>query len=345
MPYPTRQLGKNGPQVAAIGLGAMGMGRWYGKFDDDESIKTLSFAADRGITFWDTSDIYGSSEKLLGRWFTETGRRSDIFLATKFGAFDLANPERAHLPNSRPSYIKRQLENSLKDLQTTYIDLYYQHRVDPDVPIEVVLETLRPYVEKGTVQWIGLSECSAETLKRAKAVPGVGEKVVAAQMEFSPFELSLEKDGFAQAAKELGVAVVAYSPLARGMVSGRYRSPNDFEEDDARKWLPRFSPENFPKNLKIVDELQAVAAKRGVTPGQIALAWILAEHDDFFPIPGTRNIARLDENAHAAEIALTPEEVKEIRAIVENADVAGQRYPDAGMPIGNCIPLSEWKGE
>lgn len=247
----------------------------------------------------------------LGKWFAKTGRRSEIFLATKFGALDFNDPERSakHLPNSMPSYIATRLEASLKALQTDYIDLYYQHRVDPRVPIEVVVQTLKPFVESGKIRWIGLSECSKETLLRAKSVPGIGEKVIAAQMEFSPFELSIEKNGFAKAAEDVGVSVVAYAPLSRGLVSGksatisfllftfvltkyqRYTSPNDFEEGDIRKMLPRFQPDNFPKNLEVVAKLKAVAEKYNATSGQIALAWIIAAHNcEYSDYPSTVNL-------------------------------------------------------
>jgi aryl-alcohol dehydrogenase-like predicted oxidoreductase len=274
------------------------------------------------------TDSHSTGEASLGKWFTQTGRRSDIFLATKFGAYDLSGPEDTpsgagkqtqdsnaaektdHTdlyklgPNSKPSYIERQIKNSLSALNTDYIDLYYQHRVDPEVPIEVVLETLRPYVESGKIRWLGLSECSAATLKRAKAVKGIGEKVVVVQMEFSPFELGIEKSGFVDVVNELGMAIVAYSPLARGLVTGkyvlskflvrskslrltgfsydfgRYRSPSDFADDDLRKNLPRFSEENFPKNLEIVERLKVIADKYNATTSQVALAWILAEHSN-----------------------------------------------------------------
>ncbi|KAF5376107.1 hypothetical protein D9615_007746 [Tricholomella constricta] len=342
---PTRRLGKNGPSVSAIGLGAMGMGAFYGKSDDQASLATLTHAADRGITFWDTADIYGHSEDLIGQWFNATGRRSEIFLATKFGAFDLET--KVHKANSKPSYIARQFQRSLAKLQTDYVDLYYQHRVDPDVPIEVVLDALRPFIERGQIKWIGLSEPSIATLKRAKGVKDVGDKIIAAQMEFSPFELSVEKTGFSAAIDEAGMAVVAYSPLARGLVTGRFNSPADFGEGDYRKMLPRFSEENFAKNLKIVDELIKFADKYNATTSQIALAWILAEHERFIPIPGIRSVDRVEENAHAAEITLAPEDVKSIRAVVEAAEVAGERYQPAMMATvkGDCIPLSEWKGE
>ncbi|KAG6910748.1 hypothetical protein DXG01_008280 [Tephrocybe rancida] len=353
---PTRRLGKNGPIVSAIGLGAMGMGAFYGPSDDKESIEALTYAANRGMTFWDTSDIYEHSKlhsnftadvKLRPsfQWFTETGRRSDIFLATKFGAYD---PETGiSKPNSKPSYILKSIQRSLAALKTDYIDLYYQHRVDPDVPVEIVLETLRPFVEKGQIKWIGLSECSIAVLKRARAVKGVGERVTVAQMEFNPFELHLEKTGFVDAISEAGMALVAYSSLTRGLVTGRFKSPADFPDDDFCKGMPvpRFSEENFPRNLKVVVELQKFADKYHATTGQITLAWILAEHPNFVPIPGIRNAARVEENAHAAEIALAPDDVKAFRAVVEAAEVVGERYQAVFMPKIECIPLSEWKGE
>lgn len=343
-----RNLGRNGPDVSAIGFGAMGIGAFYGKSDEQEVLKTLTYAADRGVTFWDTADMYGTSEVVLGNWFAETGRRSEIFLATKFGGWDLTPGATDPMkPNSKPSYIRRQIENSLNALQTDWIDLYYQHRVDPEVPVEVVLETLQPYVESGKIKYIGLSECDNDYLRRARAVPGVGEKVVACQMEFSPYDLGIEKSGFVSTARELGVAIVAYSPLGRGLITGRYKSREDFDADDHRKVLPRFSEENFAKNLELTNKFRAVASKYGATPGQVALAWILAEHPDFIPIPGTRSVERLEENAKAAEIKLSPEDVKEIRLVVEAADVQGARYPVQylnGMKQ-TSIALSEWKGE
>jgi len=345
---PTRRLGANGPTVSAIGLGTMGIGAFYGTTDEKAAYEALTHAANRGMTFWDCADIYGTTEASLGKWFAETGRRSEIFLATKFGSRD---PEGKYYdgkrPVSTPSYIHSALARSLKLLRTDYIDLYYQHRVDPDVPIEVVLETLRPYVEKGTIRWVGLSECSAETLRRARVVKGVGEKVVAAQMEFSPFSLHIEKDGFAKVAKELGVAVVAYSPLGRGMVSGRYRSRADFEEGDFRLGLPRFSDENFPKNLALTDKIKVIADKYSATPSQVALAWILAEDQNYIPIPGCRTKERVEENASGAELQLAFEDVKALRALSEAADVQGERYAPAfmGYTKGDCIPPSEWKGE
>ncbi|TFK95952.1 Aldo/keto reductase [Pterulicium gracile] len=348
--YPTRQLGKNGPFVSAIGFGAMGnWGAWYGSVERKEVFEVLTAAADRGVTFWDTSDFYGTSEKILGSWLAETGRRSEIFLATKFGVRDEWNPETGKAPISDPEYIVRRLENSLKDLQTDYIDLYYQHRVDPTVPIEAVLEALRPAVEKGTVKWIGLSECSVATLRRAKAVPGLGEKVIAAEMEYSPFETSIESNGIVDACRELGVGIVAYSPLARGLVTGRFRSRADFDAQDFRLHIPRFSEENFPKNLALVDKFQEIAAKLNATGAQVALAWILAAHPDFFPIPGSSKVSRLEDNAKGGLLKLPQEDVKAITEFVREASITGSRYPDEYLATpgmsGDCIPLSEWKGQ
>ncbi|KZP06432.1 Aldo/keto reductase [Athelia psychrophila] len=353
--YPQRQLGKNGPFVSAIGFGTMGIGTpWYGRTPtESDAFTALSCAADRGVTFWDCADSYGQSEKILSRWFAQTGRRADIFLATKFGYTNLAAPSTltssrpTPAPDSTPAYIRTALARSLEQLGTEYIDLYYQHRVDPTVPIEVVLETLRPFVDAGTIRWLGLSECSAATLCRAKAVPGIGAKIIAAQMEYSPFTLDIERSGFAQAAEELGVAVVAYSPLARGMVAGAQRTLADFSPADARLRLPRYSPANFPKNLVLVDALAAVGAKQGCSPAQVALAWILAEHPGWVPIPASSTPARILENARSAEIVLSDEAVKEIRKLADDAEVAGARMYGEGSEVveGNCVEVGEWKGE
>jgi len=285
---------------------------------------------------------------VLGRWFTSTGRRAEIFLATKFGSRD---PEGKAAPPmtaiSMPSYIKHAFERSLKRLQTDYIDLYYQHRVDPTVPIEVVLEALREYVDAGKIRWLGLSECSAETLRRAKAVEGLGEKVIAVQDEFSPFSVQVETEGFADVAKELGVSIVAYSPLGRGMISGRCRSRADFDEGDFRLSLPRFSEENFPKNITLVDAFETVAAKYKTTTSQIALAWILGSHPTFVPIPGSYSKDRVEENANAAFLQLAPEDVQEITRLCAAAEVHGARYSGVSMAAtqGDCLPLDQWKGE
>ncbi|TFY79921.1 hypothetical protein EWM64_g4090 [Hericium alpestre] len=301
------------------------------------------------MTFWDTADIYGTSEKTLGKWFAQTGRRDEIFLATKFGAFNLqGNPQDG--PISKPSYVKSAVQRSLATLGVDHIDLYYQHRVDASVPIEVVFEALREFVEAGKIRYLGLSEASPDTLRRAKAVAGLGDKLIAVQMEYSPFTLDVEKNGFADVAEEVGVSVVAYSPLARGLLTGRFRSRADFPEDDLRLILPRWSEENFPKNLVVVDKLKELSDKYGATPSQITLAWILAEHPTWVPIPGSRTAERVEENGNAALLTLAPEAVKEIRTLTENAEVAGARnrthlsWLKAGLD-GDSLPLAEWKGE
>ncbi|TFY79236.1 hypothetical protein EWM64_g4775 [Hericium alpestre] len=345
---PLRQLGRNGPKVSSVGLGTMGIGAFYGKTDETQALKALTYAADRGMTFWDTADIYGTSEVMLGKWFQQTGRRSEIFLATKFGAFNPdGNPQDG--VTSRPSHIRRSVLRSLSTFKTDHIDLYYQHRVDPKVPIEVVLETLREFVDNGQIKYLGLSECNAKTLKRAKAVQGMGDKIVTVQMEYSPFTLDIEKNGIAQAADEAGVSVVAYSPLARGLVTGRFRSRADFDPADLRLILPRWSEENFPKNLQVVDKLKEIADRNGATPSQVTLAWILAEHPTWVPIPGSRTWERVEENAGGAELQLAPEAVKEIRTLVDSAEIAGTRnrtlsWIAAGFE-GDCLPLEDWKGE
>ncbi|KAH9921861.1 NADP-dependent oxidoreductase domain-containing protein [Fomitopsis serialis] len=341
--YATRRLGRDGPLVSAIGFGAMGLGAFYGTgIPDEQAHSLLTYAADRGVTFWDTANIYGSSERVIGDWFTKTGRRSEIFLATKFSRRDPA------ITPGTTGYLHDQLEKSLRELKADYIDLYYQHRVDGALPIEVVLETLRPYVESGKIKYLGLSECSADHLRRARSVPVIGEKVIACQMEYSAFEVEIETDGLLATARELGVAIVAYSPLGRGMITGRYKSRNDFPKDDIRfQWLPRWSDENFPKNLALLEKFRAVANKYGATPGQAALAWILTENPDFVPIPGSRSIERLEENAKAVGVTLAEEDVKELRAAVLAAEVTGARYPEAYLKTlaYDSVPLSEWKGE
>lgn len=240
-------------------------------------------------------------------------------------------------------------DNFLEQLGTEYIDLYYQHRVDPTIPIEIVLETLRPFVEAGEIHWLGLSECSVDTLWRAKAVKGLGDKVFVVQMEHSPFTLDIERNGFAAAAAELGVPVgiVAYFPRASGMVTGKWRSPADFPPTDARLRLPRFFPTNFPKKLIFADAIASVGAEHGYSSGQVALAWILAEHPGWMPIPGSSAPARTLENARSAEIALSKEAIEEIIQLAEDAEVAGARIfgESGGVVEGHCVEVGQRKSE
>ncbi|KAF7320846.1 Aldo-ket-red domain-containing protein [Mycena chlorophos] len=341
--YPTRKLGPDGPTVSAIGFGVGSFGDFYGKANQADAPLLLSYAADHGVTFWDTSNYYGASERLIGEWFASTGRRSEIFLASKFGAAPRPDGPHKGKPSSDPESIVRAIEDSLKTLQTDYIDLYYQHRVDPTIPIEVVLETLRPYVERGTIRWVGLSECSPATLRRAKAVPIIGPKLIAVQMEYSPFETSIETSGLRATATELGVAVVAYSPLGRGLVTGRYRSPDDFAENDLRRLMPRYSKENFPANLVLVDEFKKLADKYSAKPGQIALAWLLAQDPYVVPIPGTMALSRLQENSNAAFLTLKPEDLTHIRKLVDNADIQGARSGNMANLVGDCVELADWE--
>jgi aryl-alcohol dehydrogenase-like predicted oxidoreductase len=336
MSLPQRALGRNGPLVSAIGFGAMGMSAFYANSQsDEESLKTLTRAADLGSTFWDTSDVYGphTNEKLLGRWFKETGRRNEIFLCTKFGIdFSTGTP----VIRGDREYIRSCVQGSLERLGVDHIDLYYQHRLDFGVCIEETVEALAELVKEGKVKHIGLSEVSANTLRRAHKV----HPIAALQIEYSPFSLDIETNGVLETARELGIAIVAYSPLGRGFLTGQIKSPDDFEEGDFRKHLPRFSKENFPKNLKLVEELQKFGAKKNAQASQITLAWVLAQDPLIIPIPGTRRIQNLEENLAAAKIQFSEEELKELRAIIDNAEIQGNRYNDsfASLNFAESIP-------
>ena len=246
-----------------------------------------------------------------------------MFLATKFAC--VISPDKSFLTRGDAQYVHEACEKSLKRLGIDSIDLYYVHRIDKTVPIEETMNALKELVKAGKVKYIGLSECSSNTLRRAYAV----HPVACVQIEYSPFSLDIEKDeiGLLKTCRELGVAIVCYSPLGRGFFSGQIKSPDDFEEGDVRKLFPRFSKENFPKNLKLVNELTAIANRKGCTPGQLTLAWILAQGDDFIVIPGTTKIKNLEENVAAAQIKLSKDEIKEIREVCEKADVVGERYP------------------
>ncbi|KAI0371351.1 Aldo/keto reductase [Pilatotrama ljubarskyi] len=321
MPLPIRKLGDS--SVTAIGYGAMGISAFYGKpLPDAERFKVLDAVYENGCTFWDTADRYADSEELIGKWFKRTGKREEIFLATKFGI--VTDPDRA--VNGTPEYAAQALDASLKRLGTDHVDLWYLHRADPLVPIELSVGAMAEQVKLGKVKYIGLSEVSEATLRRAHAV----HPISALQVEYSPFTLDIEdpKVGLLKAARELGIKIIAYSPLGRGLITGRYKGPEDFDEDDFRRKVPRYSKENFPNILKIADGLKKIGEKYNATAGQVALAWLLAQGDDVIPIPGTTKIPNLKENLDSVNVKLSPEDVQEVRKIAAEADAAkGPRYP------------------
>jgi len=326
MAFPTRTIGRDNTHVSAIGFGIMGLSTYYGNTESDEDrLKVLDAVFQSGCTFWDTADIYGDSEDLIGKWFKKTGKRDQIILATKFGVVR----DRPSGVNGTPKNVEESFNRSLQRLGVTYVDLYYLHRPDPDVPIEVTVGAMAKLVEQKKVRYLGLSECSANTLRRACAV----HPISAVQLEYSPFELTLEQNGLLETARELGVKIIAYSPLGRGLLTGRYKSPDDFEEGDFRRAIPRFSKENFPKILMLVEKLQDIGKEHNATAGQVALAWLLAQGDDIIPIPGTKKVKYLEENMAAAHIKLSPEAIRKVRAAVEDAVLDGDRYPSQLMSV------------
>ena len=317
----TRTLGPNGPIVSALGLGCMGMSEFYGAHSDAESIATLHHALERGVTFFDTADAYGpwTNEELLGRAFA--GKRSRVFLATKFGFVrDPANPTERVVDGS-PAYVRAACEASLQRLKVTDIDLYYLHRVDRNVPIEETVGAMAELVRAGKVRYLGLSEVSPQTLERAHRV----HRITALQSEYSLWTRDPE-DGVLDACRRLGVGLVPYSPLGRGFLTGALRSPDDFAADDYRRSNPRFQGENFRRNLALVDKVKELAATKGCTPAQLALAWVLAQGPYIVPIPGTRRARNLDENLGALEVTLSAGELTALDAVFPLSAVAGARY-------------------
>ncbi|KAK0964893.1 hypothetical protein LTR91_018251 [Friedmanniomyces endolithicus] len=378
---PTAKLGKHGPEVTRMGYGCMGLSAFYGKpKPDEERFKVLDKCYEEGELHWDSADMYMDSEDLLGKWFkANPGKREHIFLATKFA--NRVGDDGQRSVDSSPEYCRQACEKSLKRLGVPHIDLYYAHRLDGKTPVEKTVEEMKKLKDEGKIKYIGLSECTSDSVRRACKVAHID----AVQMEYSPFSLDIESDqiGMLKTCRELGVAIVAYSPigtylslavswwwsstghthcrrkslptkapivgictnctLGRGMLGGQIRSPADFEEGDFRQYSPRFSAENFPKNLKLVDQINEIAKKKNSTPSQLTLAWLLAQGDDIFPIPGTTNLGRLDENLGALKIKLTKEEEQEIRKASEAAEPAGGRYPEmfAGMMFTSTPPLKE----
>ena len=326
---PRRRLGTNGPEVSAIGLGCMGMSEFYGAGDEAESIATIHHAIERGVDFLDTADMYGvgRNEELVGRAIA--GRRDKVFLATKFGNVRGDDGSFKGVCG-RPEYVRSACEASLKRLGVETIDLYYQHRVDPDVPIEETVGAMAELVGQGKVRFLGLSEAAPDTVRRAQAV----HPIAALQTEYSLWSRDAEQ-AILPTVRELGIGYVAYSPLGRGFLTGQFRSPVDFPEDDYRRFHPRFTGDNFQKNLDLVKEIEAMAVETGCTAAQLALAWVLAQGEDIVPIPGTKRRRWLDDNIGALDVRLTDEHLARIDHILPPGAAAGDRYHAAGMQTIN----------
>lgn len=327
-----RTLGSNGPSVSALGLGCMGMSDFYSTaYDEKEAIATLHRALELGVTLLDTADMYGphTNEQLVGKAIE--GKREQVFLATKFGIVrDPADPQ-ARGVCSRPDYIRRAVEGSLQRLGVETIDLYYQHRVDPEVPIEEVVGTLADLIGEGKIRHIGLSEASAATLERAHQV----HPITALQSEYSLWTRDVEQQGQLATCARLGIGFVAYSPLGRGFLTGAIQRPEDLAEDDFRRSNPRFQGENFARNLALVEKVGELAHDKGVTPSQLALAWVMAQGEHIVPIPGTKRRRYLEENVAAASLALSAQELAAIEAVFPQQAAAGARYGQESMGYVN----------
>jgi len=323
-----RALGKNGPLVPALGLGCMGMSDFYGPRDEAESLATLEHALARGVNHWDTADMYGygDNELLLAKILKT--RRREVFLATKFGFIrDRADPHK-RIVSGRADYVRAACEASLKRLGTDVIDLYYAHRIDATIPIEETVGAMADLVKAGKVRHLGLCEAGPTSLRRASAV----HPIAALQSEYSLWSRDVEGKVL-DTCRELGIALVPYSPLGRGFLTGQFKTVEDLAPDDQRRTQPRFQGENFARNLALVDHIQAMAARKGCTAAQLALAWVLAQGPDIIPIPGTRKIRNLDDNLGALKVKLTPADLAEIEKVFPADAVAGTRYPEKMMAL------------
>lgn len=324
----TRKLGPNGPEVSAIGLGCMGMSAFYGGSDEAQSISVIHRALDLGITLFDTAEMYGphTNEVLVGKALND--RRDRGFIATKFG---IGRAQDGSIEtDGSPANARRAIEGSLQRLGVDHVDLYYLHRVDPDTPIEETVGAMAELVQEGKVRFLGLSEASPETLRKAHAT----HPITALQTEYSLWSREPEDELFG-VVRELGIGFVPYSPLGRGFLSGDITSIDDLDADDFRRTNPRFMGDNFQKNLDLVEAVKTIAADKGVTAAQLALAWVLAQGEDLVPIPGTRRIATLEQNAAAADIALTPEDLARIEAVFPKGAATGHRYAEAARAALN----------
>lgn len=328
-----RELGRSGLVTSAIGLGCMGMSEFYGTPDEHEAIRTIHRALELGVALLDTADMYGigANELLLGEALH--GRRDQAIVATKFGIVRGTDPWQRTI-NGRPDYVKQACDASLRRLGIDVIDLYQCHRVDPDTPVEETVGAMAELVEEGKVRFIGLSEVSEGDLRRAAAAA----PIATLQTEYSLFERHLE-DGVLDACEELGIGLLAYAPLGRGMLTGRLRAPGDLVDSDSRHDWPRFQEGNIERNVELVDRIGEIATEKGATPGQLALAWLLVKRPWIAPIPGTKRVAYVEENAAAAAIELTPDDVERLEAAVPRDAVSGERYPEGRMPSWSSPPV------